>query len=39
MNSRGQLAYNAEETSRLLSIMVLDALGNVRNGSDAHIII
>ena len=27
MNLRRQLAYNAEETCRLLSMMVLDALG------------
>ena len=37
MNLRGQLAYNAEETCRLLS-MVLDAQGNVGNGSDSQII-
>ena len=38
MNSRGQLAYNAEETCGLLSMMVLEALGNIGNGSDSQII-
>ena len=38
MNSRGQLAYNPEETCRLLSMMVLDALENIGNGSDSQII-
>ena len=35
---RGQLAYNAEETCRLLSMMMLDAIGNIGNGSDSQII-
>ena len=30
---RGQLAYDAEETCRLLSMMMLDAIGNFGNGS------
>ena len=38
MISRGLLAYNAEETCRLLSMMMLDAIGNIGNGSDSHII-
>ena len=37
MISRGQLANNAEETCRQLSIMVLDALGNIGNGSGSQI--
>ena len=32
----GQLAYNAEETCRMLSMMVLEALGNIENGSDSQ---
>ena len=35
---RGLLAYNAEETCRLLSMMMLDAIGNFGNGSDSQII-
>ena len=31
---RGLVAYNAEKACRLLSMMVLDALGNIGNGSD-----
>ena len=38
MISRGQLAYNAEETRRLLPMMILDAIGNFGNGSDSQII-
>ena len=38
MNLRGQLAYNAEETYRLLSLMDLDALGNIGNGLGSQII-
>ena len=38
MISRGQLAYNAEETCRLLSKIALDAIGNFGNGSDCQII-
>ena len=38
MNVRGQLAYNAEETCGLLSMMVLEALGNIGKGSDSQII-
>ena len=38
MISRGPLAYNAEETCRLLSMMILDAIGNFGNGSDSQII-
>ena len=36
--SRGPLAYNAEETCRLLSMMMLDAIGNFGNGSGSKII-
>ena len=35
---RGPLAYNTEETCRLLSTMILDAIGNIGNGSDSQII-
>ena len=38
MISRGPLAYNAEETCRLLSMIILDAIGNFGNGSDSQII-
>ena len=38
MNSRSQLAYNAEERFRLLSMMVLNVLGNIGNRSDSQII-
>ena len=38
MISRGPLAYNAEETYRMLSMMMLDALGNIGNGSGSQII-
>ena len=41
MISRSQLAYNAEETYRLLSKIILDAIiaiGNFGNGSDSQII-
>ena len=38
MISRGQLAYNAEETYQLLSKIILDAIGNFGNGSDSQII-
>ena len=39
MISRGLLAYNAEETCRLLSdMMILDAIENFGNGSDSQII-
>ena len=38
MNLRSQLAYYAEERCRMLSIMVLDALGNIGNRSDSQII-
>ena len=38
MNSRSQLAYNAEETCRMLSMMMLDALGNIGNGPDSQLI-
>ena len=38
MISRGPLAYNAEETCRLLSMIIFDAIGNVGNGSDRQII-
>ena len=38
MISRGPLAYNAEETSRLLSMIILDAIGNFENGSDSQIV-
>ena len=38
MISRGQLAYNAEETFWLLSKIILDAIGNFGNGSDSQII-
>ena len=38
MNSQGQLAYNAEETCRLLLMMVLDALRIIGNGSEIQII-
>ena len=39
MIARGQLAYNAEETCRLLSdMMILDAIENFGNGSDSQII-
>ena len=38
MVSRGPLAYNAEETCRLLSMIILDAIGNFGNGSDSQII-
>ena len=38
MISRGLLEYNAEETCRLLSMMMLDAIGNIGNGSDSQII-
>ena len=35
----GPLAYNnAKETCRLLSTMILDAIGNFGNGSDSQII-
>ena len=30
--------YNAEETSRLLSMMMLDAIGSIGNGSGSQII-
>ena len=33
-----QLACNAEERSRLLSMIILDAIGNFGNGSDSPII-
>ena len=35
---RGPLAYNAEETCRLLSMIILDAIGYFGNGSDNQII-
>ena len=40
MISRGPLAYIAEETCRLLSMMILDAIENFKfgNGSDSQII-
>ena len=38
MISRGLLAYNAEETCRLLSTMMLDAIGNIGNALDSQII-
>ena len=38
MISRGPLAYNAEETCRLLFTIILDAIGNFGNGSDSQII-
>ena len=38
MISLGPLAYNAEEICRLLSMMILDAIGNFGNGSDSQII-
>ena len=38
MISRGLLAYNAEETCRLLSMMILDAIENFGNESDSQII-
>ena len=38
MNSRNQLAYNAEETCRMLSKIILDAIRNFGNGSDSQII-
>ena len=38
MNLPGQLAYNAEETCRLVFMMVLDALGHIGNGSNSQII-
>ena len=40
MISRGPLAYNAEETCRLVSMIIHDAIGNFGpgNGSDSHII-
>ena len=38
MISRGPLAYNAEETCRLLSMIILDAIGNIGNGFDSQII-
>ena len=38
MTSRGQLEYSAEETGRLLSMIILDAIGNFGNGSDIQII-
>ena len=38
MISRGPLAYNAEETCRPLSMMMLDAIGNIGNRSDSQII-
>ena len=38
MISRGPLAYNAEETCRLLSIIILDAIENFGNGSERQII-
>ena len=34
----GQLAYNAEERCRMLSMIVLDALGKIGNGSDSQIL-
>ena len=38
MNSRGQLAYNAEETCRLLFMIVLDAAqGSLGNGRQPDI--
>ena len=36
--ARGPLAYNTEETYRLLSMIILDAIGNFGNGSDSQII-
>ena len=36
--SRGPLANNTEETCRLLSIIILDAIGNFGNGSDSQLI-
>ena len=36
--SRGPLAYNAEETCRLLSMIILDAMRNFGNGSDSQIL-
>ena len=38
MISSGPLAYSAEETCRLLSMTILDALGNFGNGSDSQLI-
>ena len=38
MKSRRQLAYYAEKRCRLLSMMVLDTLGNIGNRSDSQII-
>ena len=38
MISRGPLAYNAEETCRLLSIMILNAIENFGNESHSQII-
>ena len=38
MISRGQHAYNAEETYWLLSTMVLNVLGSIGNRSDSEII-
>ena len=38
MNSPSQLAYCAEERCWMLSVMVLDALGNIGNGSDSQIL-
>ena len=38
MISQGPFAYNAEEICRLLSMMMLDAIGNIENGSDSQII-
>ena len=35
---RGPLAYNAEETCRLLSMIILDAIENFGNGSGSQII-
>ena len=38
MISRGPLAYNAEEACRLLSMIILDAIGNFSNGLESQII-
>ena len=38
MISSGPFAYNAEETFRLLFIIILDAIENFGNGSDSQII-
>ena len=38
MISLGPLAYNAEERCRLLSMIILDAIGNFGNVSDSQIV-